>query len=81
MRRVEPPSRQIAVGVVILLVGAGVALTRIRDEGSAELPVNPAVDHLFLVDPRGEQARQPFGFMRTHPPLDERIDLLERMGG
>lgn len=57
------------------------ALTKVRDEGSAELPVNPAVAHLFLVDPRpGEEAART-GFRRTHPPLDERIDLLQRMGG
>ncbi len=57
------------------------ALTKIRDGGMTVLPVNAATAHLFLVDPRpgADEARS--GFRRTHPPLDERIELLQRMGG
>jgi len=57
------------------------ALTKIRDEGSAELPISPATAHLFLVDPRPGDEGARGGFRRTHPPLDERIELLRRMGG
>lgn len=56
------------------------ALTKIRDTARAELEVNPAVAHMFLLDPRpGGESRT--GFRSTHPPIDERIELLRHMGG
>jgi len=57
------------------------ALTKIRDGEKTEMSVSPATAHLFLVDPRPGEEEARGGFRRTHPPLDERIDLLKRMGG
>jgi heat shock protein HtpX len=57
------------------------ALTAIRDAGRAAMPVTPASAHLFAVDPRSRQGAGASRFLRTHPPLEKRIELLARMAG
>ncbi len=54
------------------------ALIKIRDAETV-LPTHPATAHLFLVDPRAGGGRS--AVLRTHPPLERRIELLSAMGG
>ena len=53
--------------------------------GAARAPmnVNPAISQLFIEDPTsGQKTKRQRGMMRmfsTHPPVDERVDRLEKM--
>jgi heat shock protein HtpX len=57
------------------------ALVKASSATGAPLRAGAATAHLYFVDPvRGEGPwiAQPF---RSHPPVEERLDLLARMGG
>lgn len=57
------------------------ALEKLEIASSARpLPVNPAVAHMFIVNPlKGARGINFNGLFSTHPPLEERIRRLRRM--
>jgi heat shock protein HtpX len=56
------------------------ALVKVDKMVGSPIRVGPATEHLYFVDPLGENAPWLARLFRTHPPIAERLELLERMG-
>jgi heat shock protein HtpX len=66
----------------VLMAGNPAALARALAKMSAagpDLPVDPALAPMMFLDPRGETSRPWSAFMRAHPRVDERIEVLAGM--
>jgi heat shock protein HtpX len=61
--------------------GLASALAKIGVAGNARMEVNPALAHLYIVNPRSQGDGFLDRVLSSHPPIEERIDLLTRMGG
>jgi heat shock protein HtpX len=61
--------------------GLARALAKIGVAGNARMEVNPALAHLYIVNPRSRGDGFLDRILSSHPPIEERIDLLARMGG
>lgn len=62
--------------------GLARALEKIRDTTSAPLhSANQATAHMFISNPFGPGAGGVSKLFSTHPPINERIDALRKMGG
>lgn len=60
--------------------GLAKALAKMSVEKASRVETNPALSHLWIVDPEGPGEGVPLRG-GSHPPIEERIDLLKRMGG
>jgi heat shock protein HtpX len=61
--------------------GLACSLAKIGVAENARMEVNPALAHLYVVNPRSRSAGFLDRILSSHPPIEERIDLLARMGG
>lgn len=61
--------------------GLARALTKMRAVGVAVVNTQPSIAHLWIVDPGGGGRGSWSRFWSVHPPLDDRIETLSRMGG
>jgi heat shock protein HtpX len=59
--------------------GLAVALTKIASAGGQKLRAGEGVVHLYIADPRGGRSFL-HRIFPSHPPIEERIELLARMG-
>ena len=55
------------------------ALEKIQNYGSAMQKQNASTAHLFIANPIKSGTLS--GLLSTHPPIQQRIDILRRMGG
>jgi heat shock protein HtpX len=56
------------------------ALVKIAEARGERLPAGAGSARVYIVDPRGEPRTLAQQMFRTHPPVEQRIDLLARMG-
>lgn len=61
--------------------GLALALVKIGAAGGERLRVGEGTVHLYFVDPSQERPSLMHTMFPSHPPLEERIALLARMGG
>ncbi|MCK5438924.1 MAG: M48 family metalloprotease [Gemmatimonadetes bacterium] len=61
--------------------GLARALAKMGVAGNARMGVNPALAHLYIVNTRSRGDGFLDRILSSHPPIEERIDLLARMGG
>ena len=61
--------------------GLARALAKMGVAGNARMEVNPALAHLYIVNTRSRGDGFLDRILSSHPPIEERIDLLARMGG
>jgi heat shock protein HtpX len=61
--------------------GLAQALAKLNVAGHAKMLVNPATANLYFVNPLPEGHRFWDRLLSSHPPVDERINMLARMGG
>jgi heat shock protein HtpX len=61
--------------------GLAQALAKLNVGGHAQMPVNPATANLYIVNPLPAGHRFWDRLLSSHPPVDERINMLGRMGG
>ena len=61
--------------------GLAQALAKIGAAGNAKIQINPAMANLYIVNPLSEGGHFWDRMISSHPPINERIDILVRMGG
>ncbi len=61
--------------------GLAQALAKLNVAGHAKMPVNPATANLYIVNPLPAGHRFWDRLLSSHPPVEERINMLGRMGG
>jgi heat shock protein HtpX len=61
--------------------GLAQALAKLNVASNAKMPVNPATANLYFVNPLPDGNRFWDRLLSSHPPVEERINMLGRMGG
>jgi heat shock protein HtpX len=61
--------------------GLARALAKIGAASGVQLKAGAATAHLFIIDPRSPDAPRWERIFSSHPPIEERIELLAQMGG
>ncbi len=60
--------------------GLAGALKKISEDGNPLLAANRATQHMYIVNPLKSFSRRAGGLFATHPPIEMRLALLQKMG-